>query len=188
MLKNASREAVVDRCKEQGWLKARGRQQTDSTHILAKVRALNRAECVVETLRHTLNVLAVVAPDWLRNQVQPEWLERYGHRTEEYRLPSGEEQRQALLHQVGQDGWALLAAIQAEPTLEWMLSIPAVDTLQRVWKQDDLPPDKGGTWIPDEDRLPAAKLFSSPYDLDASAGTKRSTHWVGYKVHFSPDL
>jgi transposase len=65
-------EAVVDLCKEQGWLKARGRQRTDSTHILAKVRALNRAECVVETLRHTLNVLAVVAPDWLRNQVQPE--------------------------------------------------------------------------------------------------------------------
>ena len=46
-------EAVVDLCKEQGWLKARGRQQTDSTHILAKVRALNRAECVVETLRRT---------------------------------------------------------------------------------------------------------------------------------------
>jgi transposase len=66
-----------------------------------------------------------------------------------------------------------------------MLSIPAVDTLQRVWKQDYMPPDKGGTWIPDEDRLPAAKLFYSPYDLDASAGAKRSTHWIGYKVHFS---
>jgi hypothetical protein len=48
-----------------------------------------------------------------------------------------------------------------------------------------MPPDKGGTWIPDEDRLPAAKLFYSPYDLDASAGTKRSTHWIGYKIHFS---
>ncbi len=178
-------EAVVDLCREQGWLKVRGRQRTDSTHILAKVRALNRAECVVETLRYALNVLAVVAPDWLRNQVQPEWLERYGHRAEDYRLPSGEEKRQQLLHQVGQDGWGLLAAIQAESTLEWMLSIPAVDTLQRVWKQDYLPPDKGGAWIPDEDRLPAAKLYYSPYDLDASAGAKRSTHWIGYKVHFS---
>jgi len=139
--------------------------------VLAKVRALNRAECVVETLRHTLNVLAVAAPEWLRSQVQPEWLQRYGHRAEEYRLPSGEEKRQALLHQVGQDGWGLLAAIQAEPTSNWMLSIPAVDTLQRVWKQDYLPPDKGGTWISDEDRLPAAKLYFSPYDLDASAAT-----------------
>src|SRR5216683_3063948 len=55
-------EAVLDLCKERGWLKARGRQRTDSTHILAKVRALNRAECVVETLRHALNVLAVSHP------------------------------------------------------------------------------------------------------------------------------
>src|SRR5215469_10257779 len=45
-------EAVLALCKEQGWLKARGRQRTDSTHVLAKIRALNRAECVVETLRH----------------------------------------------------------------------------------------------------------------------------------------
>jgi transposase len=173
-------EAVLDLCKERGWLKARGRQRSDSTHVLAKIRALNRAECVVETLRHTLNVLAVVAPDWLGNQVQPEWLERYGHRAEEYRLPSGEDKRHQFLHQVGQDGWGLLAAIEADPQSQWMLSIPAVDTLQRVWKQDYLPQEKGGTWIADEDRLPAAKLFYSPYDLDAAAATKRSTHWIGY--------
>ena len=80
-------EAVLDLGKERGWLKARGRQRTDSTHILAKVRALNRAECVVETLRHALNVLAVVAPDWLRSQVQPDWLERYGPRESRISLP-----------------------------------------------------------------------------------------------------
>ena len=75
-----------------------------------------------------LHVLAVVAPDWLGSQVQPEWLERYGHRAEEYRLPTSTEKRQALLHQVGQDGWGLLGAIQADPQMQWMLSIPAVDT------------------------------------------------------------
>src|SRR5690242_8524978 len=119
-------EALLTLCKEHGWLKARGRQRTDSTHILAKIRALNRAECVVETLRHALNVLAVVAPDWLRSQVQSEWLERYGHRAEEYRFPSGEDKRQQLLHQVGQDGWGLLAVIESDLQSQWMLSIPAV--------------------------------------------------------------
>lgn len=44
---------------------------------------------------------------------------------------------------------------------------------------------KEGRGIPDADRLPATQLFYSPYDLDASAGTKRSTHWIGYKVHFT---
>jgi len=69
-------EAVVDLCKAQGWLKARGRQRTDSTHILAKVRALNRVELVGETLRATLNVLAIVAPDWLRAHALPDWVDR----------------------------------------------------------------------------------------------------------------
>jgi transposase len=32
--------------KERGWLKARGKQRTDSTHVLAKIRALNRVLCV----------------------------------------------------------------------------------------------------------------------------------------------
>ena len=36
------------------------------THVLAAIRALNRLELVAETMRHTLNVLATVAPDWLR--------------------------------------------------------------------------------------------------------------------------
>jgi len=163
----------------------RGRQRTDSTHVLAKIRALNRAECVVETLHHALNVLAVVAPDWLGGRVQPEWLERYGSHASDYRFPSGEDKRKPLLHQVGQDGWGLLTAIQADPTSHWMLSIPAIDTLQRVWKQDYLPVEQGGTWIADEDRLEAARVFYSPYDLDASAAKKRSIYWIGYKVHFT---
>jgi len=40
--------------KERGWLKARGKQRTDSTHVLAKIRAINRLVCVGETLRHAL--------------------------------------------------------------------------------------------------------------------------------------
>jgi len=142
----------------------RGRQRTDSTHVLAKIRALNRAECVVETLHHALNVLAVVAPDWLGGRVQPEWLERYGSHASDYRFPSGEDKRKPLLHKVGQDGWGLLTAIQADPTSHWMLSLPAIDTFQRVWKQDSLPVEQGGTWIAEEDRLEAARLFSSPYE------------------------
>ncbi|HEU5376762.1 MAG TPA: transposase [Ktedonobacteraceae bacterium] len=172
-------EAVIELCKERGWLKAHGHQRTDSTHVLAKIRAMNRTECVVETLRHALNVLAVVAPEWLRNQVQPEWLARYGARASDYRFPSGAEKRQQFEHQVGQDGWGLLTAIKSDPQNQWMLSIPAVDTLERIWKQDYLPPEEGGTWIADEDRREAAKLSFSPYDLDASASTKRSTHWIG---------
>lgn len=43
-------DLLLQRCQEGGWLKARGRQRTDSTHVLAKIRALNRALCVAQTM------------------------------------------------------------------------------------------------------------------------------------------
>ena len=54
-------------------LKERGRQRTDSTHVLAAIRVLNRLERVGETLRAALNQLAVITPDWLQGLAPPEW-------------------------------------------------------------------------------------------------------------------
>jgi transposase len=69
-------DAFIRKCRERKLLKARGRQRTDSTHVLGAIRALNRLECVTETLRHGLNSLAVVAPEWVRRHSRPEWVER----------------------------------------------------------------------------------------------------------------
>jgi transposase len=80
-------------CQEHAWLKAGGKQRSDSTHVLGATRALNRLECVGETLRHALNVLAVIVPDWLLQSSEPDWLERYGPRVEDYRLPKSAAQR-----------------------------------------------------------------------------------------------
>jgi transposase len=62
-------DTLLARVRERGLLKPRGRQRTDSTHVLAAIRVLNRLQRVGETLRYALNSLAVVAPDWLRAQV-----------------------------------------------------------------------------------------------------------------------
>jgi transposase len=40
--------------KQHGFVTARGRQRTDSTHVLAAVHVLNRLELVAETLRAAL--------------------------------------------------------------------------------------------------------------------------------------
>ena len=89
-------EALLERCRRLGLLKAHGRQRTDSTHVLAAVRALNRLELVRETLGHTLEVLAGAVPDWLRAHALPEWVRRYQGRCDELRLPKGKAARQAL--------------------------------------------------------------------------------------------
>src|SRR3954466_7200465 len=63
-------DAVLRLAQERNLLSGGGRQRTDSTHVLAAVRALNRLECVIETMRHALESLAVVAPDWLLAHAQ----------------------------------------------------------------------------------------------------------------------
>src|SRR5919197_4380822 len=52
-------DTMLERFKAQGLLKARGRQRTASTAVLAAIRTVKRLECVGETLRHTLHSVAV---------------------------------------------------------------------------------------------------------------------------------
>ncbi|WP_371749913.1 zinc-binding dehydrogenase [Streptomyces sp. NBC_01283] len=70
-------EAMLARLSEAGLLRAGGRQRTDSTHVLAAVRTLNRMEVVGETLRAALEALAAAAPDWLASLISSAWVERY---------------------------------------------------------------------------------------------------------------
>ena len=48
-------DQLLEKCRERGLVKARGKQRTDSTHVLAAIRTLNRLELVGETLRAALN-------------------------------------------------------------------------------------------------------------------------------------
>jgi transposase len=175
---------LLERCREGGWLKAHGRQRTDSTHVLAKVRALNRTLCVAQTMVYVLNVLSEVAPEWVHAHVPVEWVERYGERLEHERLPKEEEERRQYANQVGADGWMLLDALEAPATPDWMKTLPAISTLRTMWEQQFEAREQGGQWRP-EPALPATQLINSPYDLDARNGKKRATFWTGYKVHFT---
>ncbi len=80
-------EHLVTQLSEGGWIKKRGIQRTDSTHVLAAVRRLNRLELLGETLRAALNGVAKEAPECLHAWVPADWFERYSRRVEEWRLP-----------------------------------------------------------------------------------------------------
>jgi transposase len=69
-------DALLTVASAQGLLQARGRQRTDSTHVVGAIRVLNRLERVGETLRAALNRLAVVAPAWVQTLAPPEWDDR----------------------------------------------------------------------------------------------------------------
>lgn len=171
--------------RERQLVKARTRQRTDSTHVVAAVRELNRLERVVETLRAALNVLATVEPAWIRANIPAEWVERYGQRAEASRLPAGDKERTAFAEVVGRDGDALLDALWSADAPEWMRSIPAVETLRQVWVQSFLPVAAGLQWREKDHLPPSGWRISSPYDPPARYAHQRSTTWVGYKVHLS---
>src|SRR2546428_7961625 len=105
-------DRLLEVCQQRGWLKARGKQRIDSTHVLARVRSLSNLECVGETLRAALDELAVLAPEWLAKQISPDWFELYSYRVENYRLPKAESQRTALAQQIGADGLHLVQALE----------------------------------------------------------------------------
>jgi transposase len=178
-------ETLLAHLRAQGLVTPRGRQRTDSTHVLAAIHVLNRLECSGETLRHALNTLATVAPDWLRAWVPPAWFDRYARRFEDYRLPDGKAERYALAGEGGADGRFLLGRLYAAAAPAWLREVPAVQILRRVWLQQfhAALPDAPVRWRAAEDLPPAPLLIGSPYDPDARWSKKRDTEWVGYKVH-----
>jgi transposase len=154
--------------------------------VLAAVRAVGRLECVGSTLRHALNSLALVVPDWLLAQSHSDWLERYGSRFEDSRLPEAAAERSALATLVGRDGAGLLAAIFTADAPTWLRSVPAVETLRRVWIQNyTWPDDTTLRWRTNEEAPPAGQYISSPYDHDARYSQKRGLIWIGYKIHLT---
>src|SRR3954453_5296133 len=157
-------DTLLTRCQELGLLKKRGRQRTDSTHVLAAVRVLNRLERVGEPLRAALNALAAVAPEWLQALAPAEWYERYGERVENYDLPKTEQGRLALAAVIGADGQKLLHAVDVARDQSWLHEVPAVKPLRRVWAEQYLEHEGQLCWRAEKDMASPADLIASPYD------------------------
>lgn len=177
-------EKLLGRCRELELVKARGRQRTDATHVLASVRVMNRLELLAETLRAALNELATVAPLWLRGLAPAAWYERYSRRVEDSRLPRSQAEREAYARAVGEDGYLLLDRLAAPAAPAELRSLPQVEVLRRVWERHFERRggvDAGAVRLRPEGTLPpAAEGIESPYDPEARYRSKSGLHWTGY--------
>jgi len=178
-------DELLQRFRALGLLKERGKQRTDSTHIQAAVRNLNRLEVVGETMRSALNSLAGLASDWLKGRVPYEWYELYGPRFEHYRLPKTESERENLAIQIGRDGRQLLNWLYVPETPEGLKQHPAVEVLRRVWVQHYYLQEEEVFWRKPDNMPATARLIQSPYDPEARFSQKRQTEWLGYKAHIT---
>jgi transposase len=189
LVEGSQEDLLLDRLvvvlKEQGLLRAGGRQRTDSTHVVMAVRALNQLELVGETMRSALNTLAVEAPEWIVAHSEPAWAERYGPRIAAARLPKAAAKRDQLARQIGQDGLSLLTTLDAPETPGQLRELAAIRTLRQVWAQQ-YNQGRGGPRLRSGKELPpAAELIRTPYDPEARWSVKRQMEWTGYTKHLT---
>jgi transposase len=179
-------DIMLSQCRERGWIKERGKQRTDSTHILAAIRTTNRLECVGEAMRHTLNILAEVAPEWLLEYMKPEWAKRYQSRFSDFRLPKDEKKRIELAEEIGADGRYLLERMYESTSHMWLQDLSVVEIVRCIWIQQYHASAQGTSWRKDQELPPSALLLQSPYDSEARYSKKKNTRWIGYKVDTIP--
>src|SRR5712691_10016160 len=189
-------DTLLERCRALGLLTARGQQRTDSTHVLAAIRVLNRLELVAETLRAALNAVAAVAPDWLQAVTPLAWYERYSRRIEESRLPKDKAEREAYAQMVGEDGFRFLDLLETPAAPAGLRELPRMEALRRTWQRHyertarapaspGEPPEYDVRFKASQELPPAAEGIESPYDVEARYRHKRDTQWTGYMVHVS---
>lgn len=178
-------DKLLEHFKAEGLLKARGKQRTDSTHVLANIRTLNQLEFLGETMRSALNELAAVAPAWLGPRAPEVWFKRYARRVEEHRLPKAKTAREDYLRTVGEDGFALLDAVDHETAPSELGNLKQVAALRQVWARHYERKGERVRLRDGPERTPVAEAIVSPYDPEARYTNKGGTIWNGYKLHLT---
>ncbi len=189
-METALLDALLTRLGALGLVGAGMPQRTDSTHVLGRIRDLNRLELAGESVRAALEALAAAAPGWLAGVIDASWQRVYGQRIDDFRLPRSTAKRADLAVRYGRDGYLLLRQVHGPAAPGWLRELPAVQALRRIWVQQFyLQAGEGGEkviWRGDEQGLPPARSrLVSPYDTDARYAEKRGKGWTGYKVHLS---
>ncbi|MGW1091197.1 IS1182 family transposase [Streptomyces sp. NPDC002596] len=189
-------DLLLERLRELGLVAAGGNQRTDSTHIVAAVRDLNRLELVGESVRAALNALAAACPEWVNQSlVVEDWSRRYADRIDTWRLPSSKTKQGELALNYAKDGYTLLEALYAPASPAWLRELPAMQTLRIVLVQNYTRTPGRGARLRirrrerDEDGgdgLPPGPIrLASPHDTDARWSAKRDMFWNGFKLHVS---
>lgn len=184
-------DLMLARLKEAGLVMPGLRQRTDSTHVLARIRALNRLELAGEAVRAALGELARAEPAWLAGIIGSSWQEAYGRRICDLRLPKADAARARLAEQFARDGYYLLEQAGKAGAPPAARDLPAmralrVILLQQFYRDDGPGGQREVTWRETRHGLPPGRdKIISPYDPDARWAEKRETRWSGYKAHYS---
>ncbi|MFI9588618.1 IS1182 family transposase [Streptomyces sp. NPDC052236] len=174
-------DLALEKIRAVGLVRARGRQRTDSTHVLAAVRDLTRLELVTEAMRAALEELARRAPQELVGLVTEDWGKRYGRSARLGKNPSKPKTR---IKDTGEDVRLLLRYVHRY--LPALRHGEQVQALRQIFVQNYcLDAQDRPKWREPEDAglPPSAVAIVSPYDVSARYARCGETRWKGFLAH-----
>lgn len=184
LLEHQAQYLVFDRLLQKlvalGLVRPRGKQRTDSTHVLGLIANLSRLELIWESLRLALRALQQQDEGWVKRFIPEAFLEKYLPHRSDYNLSDA--QVATELGQAGADGWWLLQHLALD-LAKWT-ELPEVVTLQRVWEQQ-FEGTKQGDYLGPRPKLKAHGLIQSPHEPEARYRQKRGQPWKGYQAQVS---
>jgi hypothetical protein len=158
-------------------VRERGRQRTDSTHVLAAVRDLTRLELITEAMRAALEEIAGAAPQLLVGLVDEQWGRRYGRPV---RLGKNPTRPKTRINTAGDDALRLLEHLRAHGRGHAFGA--RVQTLRQIVVQNYYRDAAGRLrWrTEDEGGLPpSSRAIVSPYDPTARYAADRLPGFPG---------
>ncbi|MFE4612682.1 IS1182 family transposase [Streptomyces niveus] len=174
-------DLALEKIRAVGLIRERGRQRTDSTHVLAAVRDLTRLELVTEAMRAALEELARRAPHELVGLVTEDWAKRYGRAARLGKNPSKPKTR---IKETGEDVRLLLRYVHRY--LPALHNGEQVQALRQIFVQNYvLDAQDRPKWREPEDAglPPSAVAIVSPYDISARYARRGETCWKGFLAH-----
>jgi transposase len=176
-------EKVLSWVNGHGFLKKPGKQRTDSTHVLGRVAALSRLEMLWETLRLVLRTVERTASSWYGKTIPAAYHEVYSVRQHDWQL--NQEEMQRATKQAGRDGFWFLDRID-ESAPEAVRELEEVAILRKALDQQFTRGSGSGAGqihLRPSRRGKQKDTIINPHEPEARWSAKRSTKWVGYKLH-----
>jgi hypothetical protein len=168
-----------------GFIKQRGKQRLDSTHIVGAVARLSALECVRESLALALEELKPKLVGQRRAEFWDLLWERYVESKLDYK--SSEETLRAKQRQAGQDCLQLLQWLEPCPTE--LREGKQVALLREVFAQQYVMAGPGKV---EPVKVHATGVVQNPHDPQAEWSAKgkgkHKKEWVGYKVQVAESV
>ncbi|MFD5505906.1 transposase [Streptomyces sp. NPDC127061] len=184
-------DLALEKVRAVGLVRERGRQRTDSTHVLSAVRDLTRLERVTEAMRAALEEIARRAPHELVALVNEKWAKRYGRAARlgknprrAARLGKNPSKPKTRIKETGEDIRLLLRYVHRY--LPALRDGEQIQALRQIFVQNYVldAADRPQWREPEDAGLPPSALaIVSPYDTSARYARRGETRWTGFLAH-----